>query len=110
MKISLICSAALFSLATVAFPANLLKDDISTEQLAELTALAERITKEAERKPQSANAKRSFDADAQHVSTTGDHAYVCGILRSYAFNLAFADQLVDRWHQVPMTFVGHVLD
>ncbi|KAJ4384921.1 hypothetical protein N0V86_000525 [Didymella sp. IMI 355093] len=76
MKVSLICSAALFSLATVAFPANLLKGDISTEQLAEITALAERITKEAERKPQSANAKRSFDADAQHVSTTGDYAYM----------------------------------
>ncbi|KAJ4332398.1 hypothetical protein N0V87_008394 [Didymella glomerata] len=76
MKTSVICSAALFSLATFAFPANLLKGDISAEQLAEFTALAERITQEAQKKPQPAHAKRGFNADAQHVSTTGDHAYV----------------------------------
>lgn len=83
MKASLICGAALLPLATFAFPANLLKGDISAEQLAELTALAERITQEAQKKPQPAHVKRTFDADAQHVSTTGDHAYVRVILRSH---------------------------
>jgi len=63
-------------LTTFAFPANLIKGDISVEQLVELTALAERITQEAQKKPQLAHVKRTFDADPQHVSTTGEHAYV----------------------------------
>jgi hypothetical protein len=88
MKTSVICSAALFSLATFAFPANLLKGDISAEQLAEFTALAERITQEAQKKPQPAHAKRGFNADAQHVSTTGDHAYVSTISRFHASKVA----------------------
>jgi hypothetical protein len=77
MKISLFCSATLFSLATFAFPANLLKGDISDEALAEITELAAKIRRDAEAKQQSGNVKRAFDADAQRVSTTGDHRYVC---------------------------------
>jgi hypothetical protein len=96
MKLSLIGSAALLPLAAFAFPANLIKD-ISAEQLAELTALAERITQEAQRKPQPAHVKRTFDADAQYVSTTGDHAYVRVVSRFDAFNVALLTSLsIDR--------------
>ena len=97
MKTSLICSATFFSLAAFAFPANLLKGDISAEQLAELTGLARRITQEAQKKPQPAHVKRVFDADAQHVSTTGDHAYVSVISRFCAFNIALLiNSSIDR--------------
>lgn len=81
MKVSLFYSATLFSLATFAFPASLLKKDISAEQLAEITALVDRITKEAGISTR-LGARASFDAEAQHVSTTGDHAYVS--LSSYS--------------------------
>lgn len=96
MKLSLIGSAALLPLTAFSFPANLVKD-ISAEQLAELTALAERITQEAQKKPQPAHVKRTFDADAQHVSTTGDNAYVRIVLRFDAFNVALLTSLsIDR--------------
>jgi hypothetical protein len=78
MKVSLFCSTTLFSLAAFAFPANLLKGDISDEALAEITELAAKITRDAEAKQQFGHVKRAFDADAQRVSTTGDHRYVCG--------------------------------
>jgi hypothetical protein len=78
MKASLLCSATLFSLATFAFPANLIKNDISEDTLAELTSLAAKITQDFETKQQQGNVKRAFDAKAQRISTTGDHAYVRG--------------------------------
>jgi hypothetical protein len=76
MKVSLLCSATLFSLATLAFPANLLKGDISEATLAEITALTEKITRDLEAKRQGGHVKRSFNAEAQRISTTGDHKYV----------------------------------
>lgn len=78
MKASLLCSAALFPLATFAFPANLLNNDIGEDTLAEITALASKITREAETEQRFDNVKRGFNADAQRVSTTGEHRYVCG--------------------------------
>jgi hypothetical protein len=76
MKVSLVCSATLFSLATLAFPANLLKGDISDATLAEITALTEKITRDLETKQQGGHVKRAFNAEAQRLSTTGDHKYV----------------------------------
>jgi hypothetical protein len=77
MRFSLLCSAALFSSTAFAFPTNLLRGDFSEDALAEITALAAKITHEAESKRQLGNVKRGFNADAQRVSTTGDHKYVC---------------------------------
>jgi hypothetical protein len=76
MKASLLYSATLFASAAFAFPRNLFKNDISDETLAQITELAANITQTLA-KPQIANTKRQFDADAQRVDTTGDHAYVC---------------------------------
>lgn len=76
MKSSLLYSATLFASAAFAFPSNLFKNDISDETLAQITELAANITQTLA-KPQIANTKRQFDADAQRVDTTGDHAYVC---------------------------------
>lgn len=77
MKTSVLCGATLFFLATFAFPTNLLNGDISQDALAEVTALAAKITKEAEAQQNFGNAKRAFNAGAQIVSTAGKHAYVC---------------------------------
>lgn len=72
MKLSLLCSAALFSLATYAFPAALLKGDISDATLAEITALTEKIL---ENQRQSGHVKRAFNAKAQRIDTTGEHEF-----------------------------------
>jgi hypothetical protein len=79
MRASLLCSATIFSLAAFAFPTNLLNNDLSDDALAEITELAAKITKEAETKRQlgSAILPPGFDADAQLVSNTGEHRYVC---------------------------------
>jgi hypothetical protein len=76
MRASLICSATLFPFASFAFPANLLKGDISEDTLTEITALAAKIYRDTEVQRDLSNAKRAFNADAQRVSTTGKHAYV----------------------------------
>jgi hypothetical protein len=82
MKASILCSVALFSWAAFAFPANLLNNfpaDLSDEALAEVTELAAKITREVETKRQlgASILPPGFDADAQRISTTGDHRYVC---------------------------------
>ncbi|KAH7411947.1 hypothetical protein DE146DRAFT_259165 [Phaeosphaeria sp. MPI-PUGE-AT-0046c] len=74
MKASLLCSATLFGSAALAFPANLFTNDISDETLAQINALVANITDNLA-KPQTTNVKRQFDADAQRVDTTGEHAY-----------------------------------
>jgi hypothetical protein len=76
MKASILCGAALFSLTTFAFPTSLLNSDISDATLAEITALADKITKEIETRRHPVVAKRGFNADAQLISTTGEHEYV----------------------------------
>jgi hypothetical protein len=81
MKVSLLCSATLFSLATFAFPAALLKGDISDATLAEITALTEKIARDLEAQRSGAHVKRAFNAEAQRISTTGDHKYVRGLSR-----------------------------
>lgn len=73
MKLSILCSATLFSLATYAFPAALLKGDISDATLAEITALTEKIL---ENQQQDGHVKRAFNSKAQRIDTTGEHAYV----------------------------------
>lgn len=82
MKVSLLCSATLFTWATLAFPANLLKGDISEATLAEITALTEKIAKDLETQRQGGHVKRAFSAEAQRISTTGDHKYVCNSILS----------------------------
>jgi hypothetical protein len=76
MKVSILCSATLFT-AAFAFPANLLKGDISKATLAEITSLTEKIARDLETKRQGDHVKRAFSAEAQRISTTGDHKYVC---------------------------------
>jgi hypothetical protein len=76
MKTSLLWGASLFASA-FAFPASLLANDISDEQLAEITALAEKVKIDLEAKQQHGNVKRlGFNADAQRVNTTGQWEYV----------------------------------
>lgn len=87
MKASIFCSATLFTWATLAFPSNILQGDIkanllklneiSPDTLAEITALSEKIARDVELKSQGGHVKRSFNADAQRISITGDHKYVC---------------------------------
>lgn len=72
MRVSLIASAALFSLRCFAFPANI--GDISEDTLAEYAALAAKISRESQVKRDTS--RRAFDGDAQRISTTGQHAYV----------------------------------
>jgi hypothetical protein len=76
MRVSWLASAALFALTTLAFPANLIKGDIDAEALAEITSFVSKITQDMNIKQQGGPVKRAFDADAQRVSTTGEHAYV----------------------------------
>jgi hypothetical protein len=102
MKASLLCGAPLFSLAAFAFPANLLQNDISQDTLAEITALATKITREAESKPKSGNVKRGFNAEAQSVSITGEHKYVSD--RSVEKSgVATTNHPAGRSRQAPMT-------
>lgn len=76
MKVSILYSATLFTWTTSAFPANLLKGDISEATLAEITSLTENITRDLETKRQGGYVKRAFNVEAQRISTTGDHRYV----------------------------------
>ena len=76
MKISILCSATLFTWVAFAFPTNLLKGDISEATLAEITSLTETITRDLGTKRQGGHVKRAFSAEAQRISTTGDHRYV----------------------------------
>lgn len=76
MKSSLFQIAAFLSAGVFAFPAQLFKSDISADTLAEITVLASRIARDAETHQKTGNIKRGFDANAQHVSTTGKHAYM----------------------------------
>jgi hypothetical protein len=87
MKASIFCSATLFTWATLAFPSNILQGDIKTnllkgsdisqDTLAEITALSEKIARDLETKSQGGHVKRAFNAEAQRISITGDHKYVC---------------------------------
>ncbi|KAI4935087.1 uncharacterized protein J4E92_002373 [Alternaria infectoria] len=76
MRVSVLCSASLFSLATFAFPASMLKGDISEATLAEITALTENISRDFESKRSGTHVKRAFNAEAQRISITGDHKYI----------------------------------
>jgi len=77
MKASLFFSATLFASA-FAFPANLanlIKNDISDETLAQITELADKITEDiARRQSQEGNVKRAFSTTP--VENTGDHKYI----------------------------------
>jgi hypothetical protein len=110
MKATIFCSATLFSLAAFAFPANLLNNinkDIGAEQLAEITELAAKISREVETKRQlGANIlPPGFDAKAQLVSTTGDHKYVCSPVKMKDSSALNADDPMHRSHQVRETSV-----
>lgn len=87
MKVSVLCSVTLFSLATFAFPASMLKGDISKTTLAEITALTERISRDLESKRSGAHVKRAFNAEAQRISTTGDHKYVSSPIEMHNMEL-----------------------
>ena len=57
-------------------PCEHAQGDISDATLAEITALTERIARDLESRRSGAHVKRAFDAEAQRISTTGDHRYV----------------------------------
>jgi hypothetical protein len=95
MRASLICSATLFPLASFAFPANLLRGDISEDALAEITALAAKIHRDTETKRDSSNVKRAFNADAQRISTTGKHAYVRTLIICHVIIKSLTVLLID---------------
>ncbi|KAF7454776.1 hypothetical protein A1F99_020340 [Pyrenophora tritici-repentis] len=97
MKLSLLCSATLFTLATYAFPANLLNNDLSAEALAEITEIAAKITREAETKRQlgASILPPGFDADAQRISTTGKWRYVRGSIGREIWIMLMADIATD---------------
>ena len=78
MKVSLLCSATLFTLAAFAFPANVLNNQLGDEALAEITELAAKITRETKTKRQlgAAILPPGFNADAQRIDTTGRWRYV----------------------------------
>ncbi|KAF3051001.1 hypothetical protein E8E11_002434 [Didymella keratinophila] len=75
MKVSILCSATLFTAAFV-FPANLFEGDISKATLAEITSFTEKIARQLETRRQGGHVKRTFSAEAQRISTTGDHKYM----------------------------------
>ena len=108
MKVSLLCSATFFTLATFAFPANILDNELGDEALAEITELAAKITREAKTKRQlgAAILPPGFNADAQRISTTGRWRYVSKSLKS---DMLTANSPVRRLRQAQTTFVGHVL-
>jgi hypothetical protein len=83
MRFSIICSAILFSLPCFSFPADL--RDISEETLAEYTALAAKISSQLDLKRNPS--KRAF-SEAQRISITGEHAYVCR-LANYHVNVLY---------------------
>lgn len=87
MKVSVLCIATLFSLPTFAFPASMLKGDISKTTLAEITALTERISRDLESKRSGTYVKRAFNAEAQRISTSGDHKYVSGSIEIHNMEL-----------------------
>lgn len=80
MKTSILYTASLFLTTAVAFPANLLNGDISSETLAEINSIVARIEREAaaseKRQLGFGLVKPGFDADAQRVSNTGTHRYI----------------------------------
>lgn len=111
MKVSLLCSATLFTLATFAFPANLLNNDLSDVALSEITELAAKIKQQALSKRQLGTAilPPGFDADAQRVSTIGQWKYVRRSLEIEAFDMFGANHPVRRLRRVRMTSVGLAL-
>lgn len=56
----------------------MLKGDISKTTLGEITSLAESISRDLESKRSGAYVGRAFNAEAQRISTSGDHRYVSG--------------------------------
>jgi hypothetical protein len=85
MKTSTLTSVVLFSLATFAFPSNLLKNDallntdafLDKDALLEIDALVAKIRRESKTKRQlDLISKPGFDANAQRVSTSGKHQYI----------------------------------
>jgi hypothetical protein len=65
----------------------MLKGDISKTTLAEITALTERISRDLESRRSGAHVKRAFNAEAQRISTTGDHKYVSGPIELHNMEL-----------------------
>jgi len=96
-------------MATFAFPASMLKGDISAATLAEITALTDKISRDIESKRSGAHVKRAFNAEAQRISTTGDHEYVSGPCRDVRHGNTFAKDFIIRLNQAPMIFVDLAL-
>ena len=76
MKSSILLSA-IFGLQTLAFPAALMKGDLSADELARITELTEKIASASRKRQLGLNVvSLGFDAKTQKVDISGDHAYV----------------------------------
>lgn len=109
MKVAILCSATLFTWTTFAFPASLFKSDISESTLAEITSLTETITRDLETKRRGGHVKRAFSAEAQRISITGDHRYVCDVLSKKHGKITLIIVII-RLRQAPMISVDLALD
>lgn len=107
MKASLIWSAALFSVASFAFPKSLLKGDIDEGAHAGIAISAAKKSLRVEAKRDSVKVKRAFDSDPHRISTTGEQAYICVCLL-WTVHL-IADHVSYRLCQVVMTFAALAL-
>lgn len=107
MKFSTLCSASLLAVTAFAFPASMLNNkDISAEQLAQISEMVEKIKREVGEKRQlgAGIIKPGFDANAQRISTSGEHRYVCALFdldRAELFRLLTCRC---RLPQAPTTF------
>lgn len=76
MKTSAITAAALFGLEALAFPAWLMDRGLPDEEVRRIARIAARIELDAANPRQIGDRSVGFDAKAQYVSNTGDHAFV----------------------------------
>ncbi|ETS73861.1 hypothetical protein PFICI_14807 [Pestalotiopsis fici W106-1] len=78
MRLSLFSGIALSALCATAFPTSVINSDLSNEDLARINDLAAKISADVKAKRVAGidAIKPGFDADAQRIDTTGDHAWI----------------------------------
>jgi hypothetical protein len=90
MKTSLLLTT-IFGLQALAFPAALMNGEVSASELERITELANKIATESKKRQAGLNiVDVGFDAKAQKIDTSGDHAYVSP-LDCRVHNLSYGD-------------------
>lgn len=80
MRVSLLVTT-LFGVQTFAFPTALMNGDVSAVELSRITQLADKIAAESRKRQAGLGLiDVGFDAKAQKVDTSGQHAYVSRII------------------------------